>query len=171
MRARGRWYKAAGVAAIVALCALAACTPPRVELKRADLAKITTTGFRVDMNLSIFNPNQYTFPLQSVQWKLDLFGSAFTNGTVRTQKQIAAGRTTEVRVPLGVRFSRVRLGLKDLASGRNIPWAITGKCDFNTPLGPVFVRFARDGTWPNPLKGRRLGGGGDPSIEVALEAQ
>ncbi len=134
-----------------------ACSPPQVNLKRADLAKITTTGFRVVMNLSIFNPNTYSMPVRSVGWNLDLFNRPFTKGSANTNNQIAASSTSPVQVPLGVRFSTVRLGVKDFMSGRNIPWGIQGKCDFNTPIGPIYVNFAKKGAWASPLKN---GGGG-----------
>lgn len=134
--------------------ALFACTPPQVQLKRADLAKLTTTGFRVDMNLAIFNPNTYTLPLKSIGWNLALFKAPFTSGTVGTANQVAANRTTPVRVPLGIRFASAKSSIQKFLSGRDIPWGIGGKCNFNTPAGPIFVQFAKEGNWTNPLKGR-----------------
>lgn len=133
-----------------------ACAPPTVNLRQANLTKITTTGFAVAMNLSIFNPNMYSVPLNSVEWKLDLFNRAFTNGVVRTREQIGAGATSSVNVPLGVRFKSVSLGVKNFMNGRDIPWALSGRCNFQTPVGPVYVAYARGGTWANPLKGKRL---------------
>ena len=133
-------------------CALVACAPPQVNLQRADLAKLTTTGLRIDMNLAIFNPNTYSVPLQSVGWDLDLFRADFSQGSVRLAQQIGANRNTGVKVPLGIRFASARASVQKFLAGQSIPWGIDGKCDFNTPIGPVFVQFAKDGLWKNPLK-------------------
>lgn len=153
-----RWRLPAIAATCLTLCVLiGACSPPQVNLKRADLTKITTTGFRVVMNLSIFNPNTYSLPLRSVGWDLNLFNRPFTKGSANTNNQIAASATAPVQVPLGVRFSSVSLGVRDFMSGQNIPWGIGGKCDFNTPVGPVYVNFAKQGSWASPVK-NGLGG-------------
>ena len=154
MQTRRHLPLAVAITSGIIACALVACAPPQVQVQRADLAKLTTTGLRIDMNLSIFNPNTYAVPLQSVGWVLDLFRADFTQGTVRMGQQIGANRNTGVKVPLGVRFASARASVQKFLSGQSIPWGIAGKCDFNTPIGPVFVQYAKDGIWKNPLKGR-----------------
>ena len=143
---------------IALLIAAGACSPPTVNLKRADLNKITTTGFKVLMSLNVFNPNSYTLPLRTVGWNLELFERPFTKGSVNTSHQITAQHNAEVEVPLGIRFSTVSLGIRDLMAGRDIPWGIQGQCAFDTPLGPISANFARKGAWASPLqKGIKLG--------------
>lgn len=144
---------------LLSLCTIA-CTPPQVNLQQAKLSKLTTTGFRIMMNLSIFNPNAYTLPLSSVGWDLNVFNRALTRGSVNTNNQITASSTSPVSVPLGIRFSSVSMGVKDFMSGRDIPWGIAGKCNFKTPAGPIYVNFAKKGQWKSPLQnggGIRLG--------------
>lgn len=144
------------VTSALALClagGVVACSPPQVNLRQANLTKITTTGFRVVMNFSIFNPNAYSLPLENVGWDLNLFNRPFTRGSVNTNNQIAASATSPVDVPLGIRFSSVSMGVKDFMSGKNIPWGIKGRCNFKTPAGPIYVDFGRQGSWKSPLQG------------------
>ena len=156
----------------LALClaiGVVACSPPQVNLRQANLTKITTTGFRVVMNLSIFNPNAYSLPLENVGWDLNLFNRPFTRGSVNTNNQIAASATSPVDVPLGIRFSSVSMGVRDFMSGKNIPWGIKGRCHFKTPAGPIYVNFARQGSWKSPLQGGgiRLGATGQDDALLA----
>lgn len=154
-----RWGVAMGCVTMVTVAGVA-CSPPQVNLQRADLNKITTTGFRVVMNLSIFNPNAYSIPLDSVGWDLALFRKPFTKGTASTRNQIGASSTAAVEVPLGVRFSSVSWGVQQFMTGQDIPWGLGGQCNFSTPAGPINVGFSKDGVWKNPLKGQtgiRLG--------------
>ena len=150
-----RWRVSAGLSlfALAALVGMIACTPPSVEVKRAALSKITTTGLAIKLDLSVFNPNSYTLPLKSVGWDLDLFRADFTQGSVALSQSIGSNATNMVPVPLGVRFAQAKAGVDKFLSGQNIPWQIGGKCTFDTPAGPIFVAYAKDGIWPNPIKG------------------
>ena len=66
---------ALGYVALLALASGAiACAAPRVDLSRAGISKITTTGLRVMLDLAVSNPNQYELPIRQVSWNLGLFG-------------------------------------------------------------------------------------------------
>lgn len=152
---RNRQFHRRASAALLALCAsigIAACAAPTVDIQRAALSKLTTTGFLVNLDLAINNPNTYTLPLRHLDWNLDLYNARFTQGGVDLNDRINPQSTGRVRVPLGIRFQSVQAGVHNILAGKNIPWGIGGKCDFNTPVGPVFVRFAKDGVWNNPLQ-------------------
>jgi len=141
--------------ALLAVCTsigVAACAAPTVDVQQAALSKLTTTGFLVNLDLAVNNPNTYTLPLRHLDWNLDLYNAPFTRGGVDLDNRINPQSTGRVRVPLGIRFQSVKAGVNNILAGKNIPWGIGGKCDFNTPVGPVFVRFAKDGVWANPIK-------------------
>jgi LEA14-like dessication related protein len=131
---------------------VAACSAPSVNLKKADLKQVTTAALNLGLAFDVTNPNQYTLPLKRLDWNLDLFKSPFTNGAVNLGKQIGAGRTSSLDVPLAVRFPRSASAVQSILAGRAIPWGLGGKCNFETPIGPINVNFAKDGTWQNPIR-------------------
>ena len=150
-------HRPAKLAAILTLCALtatlASCAAPKIDLRKAELTKLTTKGLQLGISLSVLNPNNYNLPLKNLGWKLDLFNGPFTDGAINLNKQIAANRTTAVAFSIPALFSRARLGIQKFVAGQNIPWGFDGKANFQTPAGPVYVKFADKGVWANPLKG------------------
>ena len=52
---------------VACLGGVAACTAPKVNLRQATLGKVTTTGFRINLDLNVFNPNEYALPLETVR--------------------------------------------------------------------------------------------------------
>lgn len=144
--------RALPVAAIVLVLA-AACSPPRVNVKDAALTSLNLQGLAARIDLGIFNPNTYSVPLKSVEWRLDLFNAAFSQGLVPFTRQIAANQNADVRVPISVQLRNAAIGVQKLLSGQIIPWGVMGKCNFNTPAGPIFVEFNKKGRWNNPIRG------------------
>ncbi len=147
----------------------AACSAPTVNLKQADLKNITTAAMNLGLAFDVSNPNQYTLPLKRLDWNIDLFKSPFTNGALNLGKQVAAGRTSRLDVPLNIRFPRSAGAVQSILSGRAIPWALGGKVNFETPIGPINVNFAKDGTWQNPIRDiKKLLGENVPAEDVIV---
>ena len=136
---------------------LGACAAPKVDLRSAALTKVTTTGLNVMMNMNVNNPNSFTIPLSRLSWDLKLFRTAFNQGALQLDRQIAKGNNA-VSVPLGMRFKSMALGVQKFASGQSIPWDLGGQCNFNTRAGNFNVKYGKSGTWANPLKGKGIGG-------------
>lgn len=156
-------------ATLVGLCLVIGCTAPTISVRRANLTKITTKGMQLGINLSVFNPNQYTMPLKTLSWNLDLFNAPFTKGGIRLNKQIQANRRTPVSFSIPAVFRRVTVGVRKVLAGQAIPWGFGGKANFQTPAGPVYVKFADTGTWKNPLKGMGIVENQHPTLPETLE--
>lgn len=139
---------------IVALLA-SGCSLPEVTLKDAMLTKLTTKDLEIGLNLDIFNPNDYSLPLQMVDWDLDLFRSDFTNGNTPFSRNIPAQRRAAVEVPIGINFKSVAIGAQNLLTSQTIPWGIGGGASFRVPTqDPVRVGFSQTGQWRNPITSR-----------------
>lgn len=127
------------------------CQTPSVSLDNALLKKLTSSGLEVGLDMSVFNPNEYAVPLQSVQWDLSLFQSPFTSGVSNFTTNIPASRKANFEVPIGISFRSVSVGVQNVLTRRTIPWGFDGGCSFRTPAGPVSVGFSQAGSWQNPL--------------------
>ena len=128
------------------------CAMPKVTLKNALLTSLTTKALEIGLDLNIENPNDYALPLQMVDWDLDLFRADFTTGETAFSRNIPAGRTAAVRVPIGINFQSVAIGVQNLLTKRQIPWGIAGGCSFRVPTrDPIRVGFQQQGSWNNPI--------------------
>ena len=146
-----RWIGAWGACAALA-CTVVACAPPTVGVTRAGISKITTTGLRVLLDLSVANPNQYELPVRQVSWNLGLFGKEVTRGaTAQRSVVVPPSSRAPVRVPVGVRYETVGNIYQKLLSNRTIPWSVAGQVDVQTPIGPFYVKFSEAGSWRNPI--------------------
>lgn len=136
---------------LCALFATSGCALPQVELKSALLKGLSTTRLDVALNLNIFNPNEYSLPLQAVEWDLSLFEAPFTDGVASFSTNIPAQERADVEVPLGIQFQSLAIGVESLLTRQQIPWKFAGACSFRTPRGPVKAGYGLDGSWTNPL--------------------
>ena len=128
------------------------CSLPEVKLEDALLTQLTTKNLEIGLNLEIFNPNEYSLPLQMVDWDLDLFRSDFTNGETGFARNIPAQKRANLQVPIGISFQSIQAGVQSLLTKQQIPWGIGGGCSFRNPVGDPFrVGFSQTGTWVNPL--------------------
>jgi LEA14-like dessication related protein len=133
-------------------CVFVSCAAPQVSLKSALLTKISLQSLEIGLDLEIFNPNEYAVPLESIDWDLSLFDAPFTSGQTDFRRQLGAQARAQVRVPLGIQFSSLAMGVDKLLTGRAIPWGIEGGCTFRTPAGPIRIDFSGSGSWANPLR-------------------
>ena len=137
---------------LLASLAATGCATPQVTLKDALLTKLTPKNLEIGLDLDILNPNQFAIPLSSVDWDLDLFNTDFTKGKTPFSRQIGPEQHARVRVPLGIEFRSIRVGVQSLLTKRAIPWKIAGGCSFRIPSSsPLRIGFEKSGSWRNPL--------------------
>ena len=164
-----RWIGAWGACAALA-CTVVACAPPTVGVTRAGISKITTTGLRVLLDLSVANPNQYELPVRQVSWNLGLFGAEVTRGaTAQRSVVVPPNARAPVRVPVGVRYETVGNIYQKLLSNRSIPWSVAGQVDVQTPIGPFFVKFSESGSWRNPIASRDAREATPPTMHARVD--
>jgi LEA14-like dessication related protein len=164
-----RWLGAWGACVAVA-CGAVACAPPTVGVTRAGISKITTTGLRVLLDLSVANPNQYELPVRQVRWNLGLFDAEVTRGaTPQRALVVPPNARAPVRVPVGVRYETVGNIYQKLLSSRTIPWSVAGQVDVQTPIGPFYVKFAEAGSWRNPIASGEPQESAPPTMTASVE--
>lgn len=137
--------------ALLTLTVSAGCKTPEVNVKSALLKKFTATRLDVGLNLDVVNPNEYEIPINSVDWKLDLFSSHFNDGAVTLTRNIGPRRTTAVEVPIGLTYNAISVGVAGMLTKQTIPWGIEGGMTFKIGGQPLRVAYGSQGQWRNPL--------------------
>ena len=128
------------------------CTAPTAEVRSADLRSLTLQQLDVGLTLDLKNPNEFSIPVEAIDWGLSLFDTSVADGRAQPDAEIAANSSTDVDVPISLRLSDLSQTASRVASSSQIPWAIGGTCHFDIPTGSVAVDFSRDGEWDNPLR-------------------
>lgn len=115
----------------------------KMKVDSVDFQKIGTTFvFEVD------NPYPVGLELQSLDWALGLSGSPFLDGTDSKGMDIDPGATSKIRIPVKLAWADAFAVAGGLKGADDVPFDLTGKVGFKTPVGPVDIPFAQDGAFP-----------------------
>ena len=130
----------------------AGCAAPTASVNQFDLRGLSTQKLDVGLLLDMKNPNEFSVPLDGIDWGLSLFDTSVADGHARPETEIPAKGSTQVDVPISLRLSELSDTASRLVRSSEIPWDIGGTCHFNVPTGSVAVNFNRSGRWDNPLR-------------------
>ena len=140
---------------LVVLCVAlmcAGCATPEANVKSADLRSLSMQELDVGLTLDLYNPNEYSIPVEGIDWRLSLFDNPVANGRANPDARIPAGGRTDVDVPITLRLSDLADTAQQLIRASQIPYLLSGRVHFQVPTGTVSVDFRRDGQWRNPLR-------------------
>lgn len=140
------------VALVIIAVSWAGCASPEASVQRADLRDVSLQALEIGVTLDLHNPNDFSIPVEGIDWNLSLFDDAVASGQANPQSKIPAGATRDVDVPISLRLSDLRDTASHLRSSSHIPYEVAGTVNFEVPTGTVSVDFSRDGRWNNPLR-------------------
>ena len=130
----------------------AGCATPEASVQSADLRNVSLQTVDIGLTLGLHNPNDFSIPVEGIDWNLSLFDESVARGQANPEAEIPAGATTDVDVPISLRLSDLRDTASHLRSSSDIPYELGGQVHFQVPTGTVSVDFRRDGRWNNPLR-------------------
>ncbi len=67
-------------------------------------------------------------------------------GQLKTQVLIPSSSTTQIQVPIDVRFEDLGGILKTILTGGDLPYRIEGKADVRTVFGSLIFPFSKEGS-------------------------
>ena len=151
--------RARNAAAIAALGALAlsstgcpflhgATQKPKVTLRGVDIAGVDFQAAHLVATLDVQNPLPVGIPVAKLNWAVKVEGNQLAAGAVDDATTVPAGGVAPVKLPFDLKFEdlyRIATQFKDQDTA---PYHLDGTVAINTPIGPVDVPFAHDGTVP-----------------------
>jgi hypothetical protein len=116
----------------------AACSrpvPPTLTPERIAVTRIDTAGIALDIAMAVTNPNSVDLTADDVTGHLVLEG-AQDLGSVMVQKSVTlpAGRTTEVDVPLALRWTDMGVLAQLAARAGAVPYSVDGTLELGGSL-------------------------------------
>jgi LEA14-like dessication related protein len=157
---------------------------PTASLKSADIANVSATGFTVNFDLDVANPNAFALPLTDAEYGLSVGGAKLVdNNKVSPGGSIPAKGSTGVTIPVRLTFEDLLKAEQAIrAGGGDVPYEFDGALGFSGSGGlaslgvpnriplrysgtlPLRKVFAEPSVLMNSPAARRLAGKGLESL-------
>ena len=125
------------------LALLSGCAPlvqqPAVTIKDAGLASLDASGVDVNLHLGVTNPNPFDLSLLGYTYELQVQTLPLSAGGLQQTVVFPAGKETELRVPVHLKFSDLLQIIRHTSDPDNIPCRITARLQIQTPLGEMII--------------------------------
>jgi LEA14-like dessication related protein len=142
-RATRRRRAALMVAALAVVAAGSACATlgravfqqPTVNFRGLRVNGLGVTGGSLDVELAVFNPNNYDLESTRFTYNLLMDTVRVANGLIETRRTFRSGDSTVVTIPVNFTYAGLgRAGAQLLRSG-TVDYRVLGDVTVDTPLG------------------------------------
>jgi LEA14-like dessication related protein len=119
---------------------------PSFILRGVILSPRSFTELNLLIGLDVQNPNRFDLTLQSFECTIYLKNEEIGKGRLENELLIPASSTTQIQVPIDVKFKDLGGSLKALLTGGDLPYKIEGKANVSTAFGSLNFTFSQDGS-------------------------
>ena len=137
------------LALTVAACSAlgrAAFQNPVVSLRDVRVLGLGTTGGQLEVQLGVYNPNQYRLDATRLTYRVFVGDSvSVANGALDTQTTVQAGDSTIVRVPIAFTYSGVGAAAMQLMRTGTVTYRVGGDVTVGSPVGNFTVPYSTTG--------------------------
>ena len=137
------------VAVTVAACSAlgrAAFQNPVVNLRDVRVLGLGTTGGQLELQLGVYNPNNYRLDATRLTYRLWVGDSvSVANGALDTQTTVQAGDSTIVRVPVAFTYAGVGAAAMQLLRTGTVTSRVGGDVTVGSPVGNFTVPYSASG--------------------------
>jgi len=115
---------------------------PRVSVQDVALQNVSLASSSAVVLLNISNPNPFPLPLRGIDYSLRLNGRAVAGGQQLQQRNINAGETVPLAIPVQLQLSEVLGLLPGVLQNGQVQYELSG----GVSLPFVRIPFARQGS-------------------------
>jgi len=123
-------------------------TEPDVQLKEVQITGIGLSGGTLNLQLDVFNPNDFRLRSTRLELGIDLENVHFGDALLETPLDLPSQQHTLVTVPVRFEWAGVGAGAKGLLTRQAIRFGLTGTAFLGTPLGDRQVQVRGSGDVP-----------------------
>lgn len=121
---------------------------PDVQLKEVQLTGIGLSGGTLNLQLDVFNPNDFRLRSTRLELGIDLENVHFGDALLETPLELPSQQHTLVTVPVRFEWAGVGAGARGLLTRQAIHFGLTGTAFLGTPLGDRRVQVKGSGDVP-----------------------
>jgi LEA14-like dessication related protein len=133
-------------------CAALNVQKPTAAVTGMTVQDVNASGFTMNFDVDLKNPNSMALPLTAADYKLGLGGTNVLEGKAKPEGSIPAGGSKHVTLPVTVTYENLLAAEQGIMkSGGNVPYALDAGLSLNsgTPmLGNLRVPIQYNGTLP-----------------------
>jgi len=118
---------------------------PSFALRRVSLSPFSSTETNLLLDLDVQNPNHFDLTLKSFGCSIYLKNAEIGNGRLEKKVLIPSSSTTQIQVPLVVKFKDLSGILKIIFTERNLPYKIDGSANVSSVFGSLNFPFSKEG--------------------------
>lgn len=137
------------VALTVAACSAlgrAAFQNPVVNLRDVRLLGLGTQGGNLEVQLGVYNPNQYRLDATRLTYRVFVGDSVSVgSGAIDTQTTVQAGDSTIVRVPIAFTYAGIGAAAMQLMRTGSVNYRVGGDVTVASPVGNFTVPYNATG--------------------------
>lgn len=123
-------------------------TEPDVQLKEVQITGIGLSGGTLNLQLDVFNPNDFRLRSTRLELGIDLENVHFGDALLETPLELPSRQHTLVTVPVRFEWTGVGAGAKGLLTRQAIHFGLTGTAFLGTPLGDRQIQVRGSGDVP-----------------------
>jgi len=118
---------------------------PSFTVRGVTLSPVSFTETNLLLDLDVQNPNHFDLTLKSFGYTIYLKNEEIGNGRLKKELLIPSSSSTQIRVPLVVKFKDLSGSLKAILTGNDLPYKIEGTADVSTAFGSLKFPFSNEG--------------------------
>jgi LEA14-like dessication related protein len=125
---------------------------PTAAVTGMAVQNVNVSGFTMNFDVDVKNPNTIELPIAAADYKLGLSGVNIVDGKAKPESSIPPGGSTHVMLPVTLTFENLLAAEQGIVkSGGNIPYYLDAGLSFNTGnpiLGSLRVPLQYNGILP-----------------------
>lgn len=119
---------------------------PEISVSSLTVYELGLSGARIDVVLSVVNPNEFAVAVDGLQYALTTGGMTLADGFIQSLPRIEKNDRLSLSVPIELDFLSVGRQAMRLLEGNTAPYRISGEMHFNVPGGGrKALSFSKDG--------------------------
>lgn len=123
---------------------------PEVMVRDVSLVGLNHDGVTMDLELAVTNPNSSSIRLSRYSYNLLISELPMTRGEQFEPYEFKGNTTTDIRLPLHIRYQDLLEILKRFPAPDHIPYQLSANFDLNTQFGTFTVPVAKRGDFAIP---------------------
>jgi LEA14-like dessication related protein len=118
---------------------------PSFALRRVSFSPISFTESNLLLDLDVQNPNHFDLTLKSFGCSIFLKNEEIGNGRLEKEIMIPSSSTTQIQVPLAVKYKDLGGILKIILTEDDLPYKIEGNANVSSVFGSLNFPFSKEG--------------------------
>ncbi len=125
---------------------------PEVSLKGVDFVGADNSGVELNLRLAVTNPNSYALKMNGYSYSLLVSSLPLAKGESRESAEFAGNTTTDLRLPVKIKFRDFLEILKQNPDPEHIPYQLVAEFALHAPFGNIKIPLTKSGTLNVPEK-------------------